>query len=369
MITIIREGNILESKAQTLVNTVNCEGVMGKGIALEFKKRFPAMFRDYEKRCKEGLVKIGKPYLFESIGMPKIINFPTKQTWRSSSKIADIKEGLSYLQSHYLEWGVTSIAVPPLGCGQGGLDWADVGPILYEYLSRLEIPVELYAPHEVALELTSVDYLSGGDAIKPAIGVRPEFIVLAAILERIVNTKYHWPVGRTSFQKIAYFATALGLPSGLTFRRSSYGPYSDDLKRAIQRMINSELVIETSSDKNGNLIMHLPGPKYQQAKHDFAGLLAQWNTVIDRVTDLFLRIRTTNQAELYATVHKSASDLTNGNGKELNTELDVFNDVLEWKLRHRSPIQKHELALAIRDLNLLGWIRLKVSEELPVADY
>jgi O-acetyl-ADP-ribose deacetylase (regulator of RNase III) len=139
-------GDLFESKCQTLVNTVNTVGIMGKGIALEFKKRFPDMFEDYVKRCAEGKVKLGEPYLYKRLTPPWILNFPTKEHWRSVSNISDIVGGLNYLEQHYKKWGVTSIALPPLGCGHGQLEWKIVGPTLYRNMKKLDIPVELYAP-------------------------------------------------------------------------------------------------------------------------------------------------------------------------------------------------------------------------------
>ncbi len=139
-------GDIFKSKSQTLVNTVNCVGVMGKGLALEFKKTFPDMFKDYFERCHRKEVKLGKPYLYKRLISPWILLFPTKQDWRSVSQLSNIEDGLQYLQSKYKEWGITSIAVPPLGCGLGELEWNIVGRTLYRYLEKLEIPVELYAP-------------------------------------------------------------------------------------------------------------------------------------------------------------------------------------------------------------------------------
>jgi O-acetyl-ADP-ribose deacetylase (regulator of RNase III) len=141
-------GNLFESKSQTLVNAVNTVGIMGAGIALEFKNRFPEMYRDYVTRCKRGEVKIGEPYLFKNRDPQWILNFPTKDHWRSVSRIDDIVKGLDYLEAHYREWGIQSLAVPALGCGNGQLDWAVVESILYSRLKRLDIPIELYAPFQ-----------------------------------------------------------------------------------------------------------------------------------------------------------------------------------------------------------------------------
>jgi O-acetyl-ADP-ribose deacetylase (regulator of RNase III) len=116
-------GDILGSSCQTLINTVNCGGVMGKGIALEFRERYPEMYADYVARCERGEVKLGQPYLFHALFPPQIINFPTKDHWKSLSKLDDIRRGLEYLDAHLTEWNVESLAIPPFGCGNGQLEW------------------------------------------------------------------------------------------------------------------------------------------------------------------------------------------------------------------------------------------------------
>lgn len=142
-------GDLFDSEAQTLVNAVNCAGVMGKGIALAFKRRFPAMFADYAERCKEGRVRLGEPYLYRDESLPWVLNFPTKDHWRSASKLEAIVAGLSCLEAHYHEWGVTSLAVPALGCGAGQLEWNVVSPILCDMLGKLDIPITLFAPAQM----------------------------------------------------------------------------------------------------------------------------------------------------------------------------------------------------------------------------
>ena len=142
-------GDLFASDAQTLVNAVNCVGVMGKGIALEFRTRFPEMFADYVKRCRAGQVEPGRPYLFRRSVTPWILNVPTKRHWRDPSRLPDIEAGLAFLAAHYREWGIESLAVPALGCGNGQLNWQEVGPVLVERLGHLNIPVELYAPQGI----------------------------------------------------------------------------------------------------------------------------------------------------------------------------------------------------------------------------
>ncbi len=205
----------MQSKAQTLINTVNCVGIMGKGIALEFKERFPEMFEDYVKRCKRKEVRPGLPYLYKRLLPPNIINFPTKDHWKSVSRLSDIERGLKHLLSHYKEWEVTSLAIPPLGCGNGQLEWKVVGPLIYRYARQMDIPVELYAPYgtpprELTKEpATTVQRKTVQSAINPA------WLALIEILRQIESKPYHWPTGRTIFQKIAYVATREGLTTGL----------------------------------------------------------------------------------------------------------------------------------------------------------
>lgn len=138
-------GDIFKSEAECIVNPVNCIGVMGKGLALKFKRKYNKMFIDYVMRCREGQVKTGQPYLYKAEGR-LILNFPTKLHWRDPSKLEYIEAGLKYFARNYRTWEITSIAFPKLGCGCGGLDWEkDVKPLMYKYLGDFEdITVYLY---------------------------------------------------------------------------------------------------------------------------------------------------------------------------------------------------------------------------------
>lgn len=142
------EGNIFETDRQTIVNTVNCVGVMGAGIAKEAKKRFPRMYKDYVDRCKLKSVRPGKPYLWRNSEPDGkwILNFPTKNHWRNPSKMEWVEQGLIDFLSHYKEWGIMNIAFPALGCGHGGLWWLDVKPVMEHLLRQAEIVSEIYRP-------------------------------------------------------------------------------------------------------------------------------------------------------------------------------------------------------------------------------
>lgn len=152
-------GDIFKSRAKTLVNTVNCVGIMGKGVALEFKNKYPEMYKDYVKRCKNGEMKPGVPYLYYDIFGVSILNFPTKEDWRSMSNIDFVINGLIWFRKNYSELNISSIAFQPLGCGNGGLLWEDVGPIMYKYLHDLPIVVEVYAPFGTKDEYLSKEFI------------------------------------------------------------------------------------------------------------------------------------------------------------------------------------------------------------------
>lgn len=136
-------GDIFESKAQVIVNTVNCEGYMGRGLALAFKQRYPAMFRTYQNECKSGELRIGRPTLYQS-STPWILNFPTKDRWRLPSKLEYIQKGLEFFLACYKKVGIKSIAFPKLGTQNGKLSWDDVGPLMVKYLNQLDLDVHIY---------------------------------------------------------------------------------------------------------------------------------------------------------------------------------------------------------------------------------
>lgn len=153
MIRFLR-GNLFDSDAEALVNTVNTHGVMGKGIALEFKKRFPANYEFYRQACEQGQVQIGKMLVFptQSLQPQYIINFPTKQHWRGRSKLEYIQRGLQDLVCVVQQQGIRSIALPPLGCGHGGLRWEQVKPLIEQAFASLpDVEVQVYEPTEPSL--------------------------------------------------------------------------------------------------------------------------------------------------------------------------------------------------------------------------
>ena len=136
-------GNILESNADAIVNPVNCEGYMGKGLAYQIKKQYPKTYEDYSVACKQGRLKIGQIHCFKE-NEKMIINFPTKDKWRAKSKISYITDALQQLIHLLRDSNIKSIAIPPLGCGLGGLNWEEVKQILLEYLEPIACTLDIY---------------------------------------------------------------------------------------------------------------------------------------------------------------------------------------------------------------------------------
>jgi uncharacterized protein YwgA/O-acetyl-ADP-ribose deacetylase (regulator of RNase III) len=353
----LTSGDVLKSSAQTLVNTVNCVGVMGKGIALAFKRRYPDMFKDYVARCDRGEVELGRPYLFRASDH-WIVNFPTKKHWRAVSRLSDIEAGLDYLEAHYKAWGITSLAVPPLGCGNGQLEWSVVGPTLVRHLARFDIPVELFAPVGQPTDFEQLALLpQHGERAQAERFVPPEWVAIVAILDRLERQPHHWPVGRIFFQKLVYFASQSGIPTGLQFEAASYGPYSPDLKRRVGRLQNNGLAIERQL---GRMFEVRVGPTYRDAVSRYRDRLELWREAVDRTADLLARM-STETAEVAATVHFAATSLLKQHERR-PTASEVVDAVEAWKIRRRPPLSRDAILDALVILALRGWVDIELDE-------
>ena len=356
----VKIGDIFESKCLAIVNTVNCVGVMGKGIALEFKKRYPEMFLDYAKRCNEGQVKTGLPYVFDNGDGKKIINFPTKEHWRSPSRLSFVVEGLDWFVENYRKFGITSIAFPPLGCGNGGLTWEVVGPIMYQKLRELPIEVEIYAPFGVSRNKITDEFLSKTIVEEDVLGKSaPKFnskwyLILEAVRE-LNGRKYSLKVGRTIYQKICYVMTRNGVETGFTFLKGSYGPYSSNVKDSITVLANANLIIEQTLGRMVSLSVSddvlIQKDKFTQE---------EW-LAMEKTVDLFGRVKSTDQAEMITTVLYSYDELTNG--KQKISDKDLYDFVMDWK-PHWKKEKNYEVCDTIHNLAMLSLISVTHSNLL-----
>jgi O-acetyl-ADP-ribose deacetylase (regulator of RNase III) len=194
---VVRMGDLFTSGAQTLVNPVNCVGVMGAGLAAEFRRRYPDLDADYRRRCAAGQLRLGQPYLYRTAAGVQVINFPTKGHWRAPSRLVDLDQGLAWLAAHAAEWRLGSLAVPALGSGLGGLAWEQVGPLLYRHLHDLGVPVSLYAPPGTPPERATLAYLVDQ---RPGVTREAEELRAAAVgyaRRGIPVLPLHYPVQRS----------------------------------------------------------------------------------------------------------------------------------------------------------------------------
>ena len=214
------KGNLLESSAQALVNTVNTVGVMGKGIALQFKEAYPNNYILYRKACKDKLVRVGSMFITHEqnvYGINKIIvNFPTKTTWRKPSEYSYIEMGLKDLKDKILEYHIESIAIPPLGSHNGGLDWNVVKQMIINQLSELNCDIILYEPNEAIIELMKSERVK----------LTPARAMLLYMLCSLVSEGEF--ASEFAAEKLAYFLQKFGAKDSfkLQFRQYYYGPYS-----------------------------------------------------------------------------------------------------------------------------------------------
>jgi O-acetyl-ADP-ribose deacetylase (regulator of RNase III)/uncharacterized protein YwgA len=363
-------GDLFATQAQARVNTVNCIGIMGKGVAQEFKKRYPVMFDDYAKRCALKQVRLGEPYLYQDASGILIVNFPTKDHWRSPSRLADIEHGLDYFAQHCAEWGIKSVAFPPLGCGNGGLNWTEVGPLIYGKLHRLDIEVEVYAPYGTPKSQLTEDFLGSPSQMelegkgRKHEKLNPEWVVLMEVLRELEKQPYANPVGRTIFQKICYVVTEMGVQTGFQFDKGSYGPFAPEVKLALHDFANRNWLHE---EQLGKMIALRVGPQYEKERLKYEEVLKRNERRIFKTVDLFSRIKNTEQAEEVLTVLFASRQLKQSKPQREVAEQDLYEYILDWKKAWRTDEKKQAVASAIRNLVMLGWMRLQFSESLPEA--
>ena len=370
---LVTIGNIFESNAKTLVNTVNCVGVMGKGIARDFKERFPDMYRDYKKRCAEGSLHPGKPYLFTDLFDTSILNFHSKDHWRSSSRLSYVEEGLDWFRDHWKTLGITSIAFPPLGCGNGGLAWEDVGPLIFEKLHDLPIDITIYAPygtpqHQLADEfLSSKQRSTGAECGTQGRRYDHKWDLILHVVRSLNTESLILPVGRTIFQKICYILTRSGAELGFRFTQGDYGPYSVEATNALAVIANNNLIHEKTF---GKMIQIEVVPSFQ---FDAARFTAKELRAAEKTIDLFRRIRNTEQAELSTTLIYSYDQLCESRKQPKHhtdspeIEADAVIDyTIDWKPRWATQKKREELNSELFYLTALEWIKVSSFSSLPV---
>lgn len=338
------EGNLLLAEVDALVNTVNTEGVMGKGLALQFRKAFPEAFADYERACAAGEVQVGRMHVVRRLAAPRfIINFPTKQHWRQPSKLAYVRDGLRDLVAQIRVLGIASIAVPPLGCGNGGLDWAEVRPLIEQAFAPLpDVRVVVFAPAGAP---------AAGDLLdrRPPLNMTATRAAVIALMHRYKGTGYDYPLSLVEVQKLAYFLQTAGEPLKLKFEAHHYGPYADNLRKALRNM-EGQFTRGVSDGANSpeTPLELLPGA-VEKAQSFLAGK-GDSNARVERVATLIDGFETPFGMELLGTVHWV---MTHGAVRDdLN---DVVEHVHAWSERKRTRMKPGHIQAAWTRLREQGW--------------
>lgn len=338
-------GNLLQTDAEALVNTVNCIGFMGKGIALQFKQAWPENFDRYAKACHAGEVRPGRMFIFDTGRMvnPKyIINFPTKRHWRGNSRIEDIESGLKALIEDVRRLKIHSIAVPPLGCGNGGLDWEDVGPMIVRAFSELpEVKVLLFSP-------------KGAPQAKamPVNTSRPKMTPARALFVKLMDQYASLDYRQTLLEvhKLAYFLQEAGEPLRLRYEAGRYGPYAPNLNKVLERIEEHFIRGYGDSQKPDADIELLPGAV--EEADAFLGGQCESLDRLTRVGELIQGFETPYGMELLATVYWVAVRAE----RRASSADEAVEAVHAWNDRKRKMFQAPHISRAYARLVKQGWI-------------
>lgn len=292
-----KTGDMFDEPTEAIVNTVNCVGVMGKGVALEFKRRWPDNFKEYKKRCSRGEILPGRVFVFDNNDMLSngthrfLINFPTKVHWRSQSKIEYIREGLDDFVSKVEGFGIKSVSLPPLGCGNGGLDWLHVRPIIEEKLSKLSgVRVVVFLPKDVDADIEL------GVSPKDLTVGRATMMVAFAELEKFFGGH----LTRLTAQKLTYFLQILGVDFGMSFVKEKYGPYSEKLHKVFKLMEEKRYIYGYSGEDRKVVVS---AATYAAANEFLMNARVDVSPIIEKLSLLIEGYETPYGMELLSSVH------------------------------------------------------------------
>jgi O-acetyl-ADP-ribose deacetylase (regulator of RNase III) len=337
-------GDLLRADAEAYVNTVNTVGVMGKGIALQIRQAFPRVFDEYQRAVKRHEVRLGRMHVVRTgnVTNPRfIINFPTKEHWRGKARIEFIRDGLVDLVKVIRELGIQSVAVPPLGCGSGGLRWSDVRPLIVRALDALTgVRVLLYAPTGAP----------AADEMRVATK-RPNLTPARAAFLRLFQD-YAIPGYRLTMlevEKLAYFLQSAGEPLRLRFAAGPYGPYAEQMHHVLQALEGH--YIRGYGDRSRGASIYVT----EGTAPEVARVLAEHpDTVrrLQRVTRLIEGFETPYGMELLSTIHWLAAQ-----DPRVHTEPSAAVQGLQaWSPRKRRRFQVDHINVAWHHLRDEGWI-------------
>jgi len=341
-------GDLLRDDADALVNTVNTVGVMGKGIALQFKRAYPAMFEAYQRVCREGGIEAGRMYVWETgaLSGPRfVINFPTKAHWRAPSRIEYIVDGLEDLVQVVERLGIRSIAVPPLGAGNGGLDWTEVRPKIESAFAALpDVKVRLYVPQGAPPPEEMVDRRERKD-------LTPKRAALVDLLVGYTRTA----LGATpiEMQKLMYFLQESGEELSLRYMKHIYGPYADNLRHVLVELEGSYLT--GYGDGSSKVVEADPIVPLEGASEAARVALEAYPDTrerIERVLELVQGFDSMYGMELLASVHWIATREV----VDLRDIEAVTTAVRSWTPRKAGLFTERHIQIALEHLRAENWV-------------
>jgi len=339
------QGNILRADAEALVNTVNCVGFMGKGIALQFKKAHPDNYDAYKKACDTGEVQPGRMFIYETGSMinPKyIINFPTKRHWKGKSLLEDVKAGLKTLNDEVRKRNIKSIAVPPLGCGLGGLQWDVVKPLIEKTFTDLpNVKVLLFEPQ------------GAPDAKTMPIGTKyPKMTIARALFIKLMHqyNQFAYRLTLLEIQKLAYFLQEAGEPLKLKYDAGLYGPYAPNLNKVLEALEGHYTQGYGDTQKPDVEIELLP-----HAVDKADEFLAEYKDkypLLDKVANLIEGFETPYGMELLSSVHWVAQR----DADPARNPDEAVRKIHNWNERKRKMFRDDHVRVAWARLQEKGWL-------------
>ena len=341
----LTKGDILKSDAEALVNTVNCVGVMGRGVALQFRKAFPENFKIYKSVCNNKKLQPGNMLVYElnRFENPKyVINFPTKKHWKGKSKIEDIQSGLQALVKEIDKYNIQSIAIPPLGCGLGGLKWEKVKPIIQKAFEKLpKVHVLLYEPAgppiaDEMIKEKKVPKMTTGRA------------VLLALINSYLEAVMDPFVSLLEIHKLMYFMQEAGENLKLNYTKASFGPYAINLRHVLNHIEGHFIIGFADATDKPDIQIELIPEASNKAEHFLKDHIITHER-FNRVADLIKGFETPFGMELLSTIHWVAI-------KENAETIDmVINKTYEWNER-KQMFQKEHIKIAWEILYQKGWL-------------
>ncbi len=340
-----KTGDLFSEDAEALVNSVNCVGVMGRGIALQFKNTFPENFKVYAEACKRNEVQPGRMFVFETgqLTNPRyIINFPTKRHWRGKSRMEDIETGLDALVQEIMGRNIRSIALPPLGSGLGGLEWSEVRPRIAAVLQELDdLRVVMFEPGGApadgrANRSSDVPKMTAGRAA--LVGLMRCY--LGALLDPFMTL--------LEVHKLMYFMQVSGEPLSLRFQKGPYGPYAENLRHVL-REVEGHLISGYADggeapDKQLELV-----PGAVEEAFTFLEDHPETRSRFDKVSELVEGFESSFGLELLATVHWVCAR------NPSSTEEEVIAHTYAWG-KHKRQFSGRQIRLALQVLGEQGWL-------------